>query len=108
VAVWEAVSGAVEHARSGQGPTLVECKTTRWERHSAISAGKYDNEDEAMKWKTVDPIPRFEKVLVELGATDAQLEAANQAAKEANDEALEFAKESAVPGPETLSDYIFA
>src|SRR5690348_18087853 len=51
----------------GNGPTLLECKTVRWERHSAISSGKYQNEEEATKWKRVDPIPRLEKALRDLG-----------------------------------------
>jgi len=81
LAVYEAMSRAVAHARRGDGPTLVECKTVRWERHSAISAGKYENEEEAMKWKKADPIPRFERVLREKGATDAQLRELQERAK---------------------------
>jgi len=108
VAVWHAVSAAAARARAGEGPTLVECKTTRWERHSAISAGKYDNEEEAMKWKKVDPIPRFAAVLRGLGAADTQLESLRQRAFEANQAALAFAKESPPPRPETVGDYVYA
>jgi pyruvate dehydrogenase E1 component alpha subunit len=108
VKVWSAVAQAAEHARTGGGPTLIECKTTRWERHSAISAGKYDDPEEAQKWKTVDPIPRFEKVLREMGADEVQLRKLQESAREANAEALEFAKSSASPSPETLEDHVFA
>jgi TPP-dependent pyruvate/acetoin dehydrogenase alpha subunit len=108
VAVWKAVSQAADHARSGEGPTLVECKTTRWERHSAISAGKYENPEEALKWKTVDPIPRLAAVLLEKGAKEQQLQELKQAAFDANATALEFAKNSPAPAAETLADHVFA
>jgi len=108
LAVYEAMSRAVAHARRGDGPTLVECKTVRWERHSAISAGKYENEEEAMKWKKADPIPRFERVLREKGATDAQLRELQERAKRVNDEALDFALKSDFPSAETLADFVFA
>jgi acetoin:2,6-dichlorophenolindophenol oxidoreductase subunit alpha len=49
---------AVARARRGDGPSMTECKTVRCERHSAFSAGKYSDPDEAQRWKKVDPIPR--------------------------------------------------
>jgi len=106
--VWTAVSTAVSRARQGEGPTLVECKTTRWERHSAISAGKYENEEEAMKWKRVDPIPRFAVVLRGMGVTEERLEQLRDGAFRANQEALSFAKSSPPPAPETVGDYVYA
>ena len=108
IAVWRAMSAAVFMARQGGGPTLIECKTTRWERHSAISAGKYDNEEEAMKWKKVDPIPRFAIALSAQGATEAQLEEIRERARQVNVAALEFAKASAPPSPQTVAEFVFA
>ena len=106
--VFQAMSEAVNHARHGDGPTLLECKTVRWERHSAISAGKYENEEEASKWKRADPIPRFEKVLREMGASHEALEERRHRAKKSNDEALEFAIRSEFPKPDTVGDFVFA
>lgn len=106
--VFGAMKVAVARARAGDGPTLVECKTVRWERHSAISAGKYENEEEATKWKRADPIPRFENTLRKLGVTDADLEERRQRAKQLNDEALAFAIQSESPKPETVADFVFA
>ena len=106
--VFDAMTEAVARARRGEGPTLVECKTVRWERHSAISAGKYENEEEAMKWKKADPIPRFEKLLREMGATDQALAERRSRAKQVNDEALEFAQHSEFPKPESVGDFVFA
>jgi acetoin:2,6-dichlorophenolindophenol oxidoreductase subunit alpha len=63
VAVRSVVHDAVERARNGNGPSLVETKTVRWERHSALSAGG-DPEAGRRAWQRVDPIPRFRKALV--------------------------------------------
>src|SRR5215212_3923372 len=86
--VYEVMNQAIAHARKGGGPTLVECKTVRWERHSAISAGKYDNDDAMLAWKRADPIPRLGKVLLEMGTTEQQLRARQDRAKAINDEAM--------------------
>jgi pyruvate dehydrogenase E1 component alpha subunit len=108
VAVYGTVTEAAARARRGEGPTLVECKTTRWERHSAISAGKYENEEEAMKWKRVDPIPRFAAALRERGATDARLEALREDARQLNAAALAFAKASPSPSRADVANFVFA
>jgi TPP-dependent pyruvate/acetoin dehydrogenase alpha subunit len=106
--VYDVMKRAIMHAREGHGPTLVECKTVRWERHSAISAGKYDNDDAMNAWKRADPIPRLEKVLREAGITEQQLCARQERAKVVNDVAMQFAIDSPVPAPETVADYMFA
>ncbi len=108
ILVYEAMSRAVARARAGEGPTLLECKTVRWERHSAISAGKYENEEEAMKWKKADPLPRLEKVLREKGIADERLAALRERARAVNDEALRFAMESEPPAPSSVADFVFA
>jgi len=106
--VYHAMQQAIGRARDGGGPTLVECKTIRWERHSAISAGKYANEDAMNAWQRADPIPRLEKVLREKGVADSELQTRQQRAKAINDEALDFAMQSAPPDASTLADYVFA
>ncbi|MEX0643393.1 MAG: thiamine pyrophosphate-dependent enzyme, partial [Pirellulales bacterium] len=99
---------AVARARDGGGPTFIECKTVRWERHSAISAGKYENDEAMLAWKRADPIPRLEKVLREAGAPEQQLRVRQERAKTLNDEALQFAIDSPVPSPDTVADFVFA
>ena len=108
IAVYEAVGMAVERSRNGEGPSLVECRTIRWERPSAISSGAYENEEEAQKWRTVDPIPRFERLLAERGVQEAVLEEIRQRAKTRNDEALQFAIDSPTPARETVGDFVFS
>ena len=99
---------AVARARDDGGPTLVECKTVRWERHSAISAGKYENEEAMLAWKRADPIPRLEAILRERRIADDLMQAARTRAKTANDEALGFAIASAPPLAESAGDFVFA
>ncbi len=108
VKVFEAAQEAAARARSGGGPTLLECKTVRWERHSAISSGKYENEEEATQWKRADPIPRFEKALRDMGAADSDLEESRRRAKQLNDAALEFAIQSPPPAAGSEADFVFA
>lgn len=99
---------AVVHARQGHGPFMIECKTVRWERHSAFSAGRYENPEEAQRWKKVDPIPRFAQDLLQIGASREQLSAAEAAARTAIDEAVEFAVNSPIPEPDSVYEGVFA
>ena len=64
LAVYRAVGEAVDRARSGQGPTLVECVTYRMMMHTtADDPRRYRTDEELEGWKTKDPITRFEKYL---------------------------------------------
>src|SRR5206468_4043828 len=71
--VREVALSAVAAIREGRGPAFIECKTVRWERHSAFSSGRYANPEEAQKWRTVDPIPRFAASLKAQGVTEERL-----------------------------------
>ena len=94
-AVIDAAYEAVERARRGDGPTLLEAKTVRWSSHSAVAAG--DSKD-ADRWMETDPIPRYQAEMEKRGiltaAEMAQIEADSQAAI---DEATQFAIDSADP-----------
>jgi TPP-dependent pyruvate/acetoin dehydrogenase alpha subunit len=108
LAVREAVAEAAARARRGEGPSLVECKTVRWERHSAFSSGKYANPEEAQRWKTVDPIPRLAKALSALGASEAELLARDAQASQIVANAVEFAMASPYPEPDSVYEGVFA
>ena len=89
--VYETTRQAVERAREGGGPTLIECRTVRWERHSALSAGFYESREERKRWQVVDPIPRFRTLLIEQMSIPASvLEEIDQEAEEAAEEAAEL------------------
>jgi TPP-dependent pyruvate/acetoin dehydrogenase alpha subunit len=109
VAVRAAVAAAIERARAGGGPTLVECKTVRWERHSAFAAGGTDPEAQRAAWQNVDPIPRFRTALVAWGAArDDELQAIIDDAEVEAGAARTLAEAAPFPAPETVHDHVFA
>jgi TPP-dependent pyruvate/acetoin dehydrogenase alpha subunit len=108
LAVRSAVGEGVERARSDSGPTFVECKTVRWERHSALSAGA-DPTAGREAWQRVDPIPRFRNALLAWGvATDADLDAIDDDAVEEAATARREAEGAPFPTPQSVHEDIFA
>ncbi len=109
LAVYRTAAEAIDRARRGDGPTLVEAKTIRWTRHSAISAGGSGAAKESEQWRAGDPIPRFRQTLLQrdiLSESDAlRLE---QEARREIEVAVAFAVESPMPSPESLSEDVFA
>ncbi len=69
-AVDAAVSAAVDRARSGGGPTLVEAETYRWKGHSKSDKNLYRTREEIAEWRDRDPIVRFEEVVRSRGTLD--------------------------------------
>ena len=90
VDVFEKVSDAVERARSGDGPTLVEAVTYRYRGHSKSDRNLYRTQDEIEDWRNHrDPILRFEGALRESGLLDDEAIArAQERAKEAIRDAI--------------------
>ncbi|MCC6691137.1 MAG: pyruvate dehydrogenase (acetyl-transferring) E1 component subunit alpha, partial [Bacteroidia bacterium] len=97
-AVYEAVSSAVNNARKGKGPTLLEMKTYRYRGHSMSDPGNYRTKEEVEEYKKLDPI---ELVLATLKKnkwiTDKEIEAAEEKVKSIVDESVKFAEESPFP-----------
>ena len=108
VAVYRVAQEAIRRARSGQGPTLIECKTYRWYGHSEIDPAKYRPAEEVEYWKSKDPIPAMERYLTERSLwSDAwKQELIAQFNKEI-DEAIEFAENSPYPEPEECLDHVY-
>jgi len=106
LAVYEAARMAVERARRGGGPTLIECKTYRQKGHSRFDPATYRPKEEVGEWLKKDPIARFQTKLFEMGVlTEAEAQKMVQEAKRAVDEATKFAMESPFPEPvEALED----
>ena len=106
LAVWHTTREALYRARTGAGPTLVECKTYRWHGHSEHDRAMYRNEEEFIEWKSRDAIPRFEIYLREKKVLTDEVkgDVARQAAEVVAD-AVEFAEKSPMPDPkEALTD----
>jgi TPP-dependent pyruvate/acetoin dehydrogenase alpha subunit len=75
-AVYEATQEAVDRARAGGGPTFIEAKTYRWRGHSKSDKNLYRTRDEIEEWRLKDPIPEFERLVVDAGTlTPGDLEA---------------------------------
>src|SRR5437016_4292375 len=106
VAVHQAASQAVDRARSGGGPTLIECKTYRWRGHTE-RPGQADIRDkgEVEGWVRRDPIARLERQLRDEGELDdAGLAAIEREIMTALEAAIAFAEASPFPTPEQATD----
>ena len=109
LAVREAVARAVERARKGEGPSLVEAKTYRWYGHSRSDPRIYRTREEEAEWKKRDPIVQFrQKLLDAKWATAEQLDAIEAGAVAAVEKATEFAFASPEPDPSELYDGLYA
>jgi len=106
LAVFQATQGAVRRARSGEGPTLIECKTYRWHGHSEHDKAFYRSDEELAMWKSRDPLPTFTKFLQERGVLgDEQFREIDARVKDVIDRAVRFAEESPDPEPgEAVTD----
>ena len=71
LAVWEAATRAIERARAGEGPTLIECKTFRMTGHSAHDDAGYVPPELFEFWEERDPIRRLERDLIKRGVITA-------------------------------------
>jgi pyruvate dehydrogenase E1 component alpha subunit len=108
-AVYSATVAAVERARSGQGPTLIEAKTYRWRGHSKSDRNLYRTQEEIAEWKARDPIPRYRNQLIAAGLLDESgAESIRAAAHAAIAEAVVFAENSPEPDPAALEDEVYA
>lgn len=105
-AVMKTAHAAIDRARQGEGPTLIECKTYRYHGHSEHDQPFYRPQDELIEWESRDPIQRFEIYLEKKGYNVDQMKAdTEREVKEITDEAVRFAEESPWPeGKEALED----
>jgi len=109
-AVYQATNRAVERARAGEGPTLIECKTYRWRAHTE-RRGQPDPRDpaEIEAWKGRDPITRLERQLRDQGhLDDAELRSMEGDVMRVLEAAVTFAEASPFPLPEQATDDVFA
>ena len=98
IAVYEVVSEAVARARSGSGPTLVECRTYRWHTHFEGETDTYRPPEEVRDWLAREPISRFRTYLVTEGVmTDEEALDIDQREAAEIEEAVRFAHESPYP-----------
>jgi pyruvate dehydrogenase E1 component alpha subunit len=107
-AVYEVVKQAVERARAGQGPTLVEAKTYRYKGHSRTDPAAYRPAGELEQWQARDPIVILAERMKQAGQlTDGQLAQMQQQAQEAVQEATTWALAQPYPAPEAALEDIW-
>ncbi|GLC87159.1 pyruvate dehydrogenase (acetyl-transferring) E1 component subunit alpha [Lysinibacillus piscis] len=107
--IMNTVDEAVEQARNGNGPTLIEMKTYRWKGHSKSDAKKYRTREEENEWRAKDGIKRFKTVLIEAGVlTEDEAQALQQQASQEIEDAVKFAEASPEPSIDTLEEDVFA
>ncbi len=111
LAVFDAVSTAVERARAGDGPSLIEVVTYRYNEHSeGLRLGvDYRNAEEKADWLAKDPIVQFRQELIRRGVTDdvAMDELEADVMREV-DEAFTFTNESSYPDPSVAFDDLYS
>ena len=101
---------AIERARKGGGPTLLECKTYRYYDHVGVRGMglNYRTDEEVEEWKNKDAIEAFEKRLVQLGVmTKKKIENVHNAINKDIEEAIAFANDSPYPLPEELLENVY-
>ena len=108
LAVYRATQAAVERARRGEGPTLLELLTYRYRGHSKSDKQLYRSKEEVKKWQGMDPIPRFQRWLVEREIITAgegqEMQAQAEAAVEA---AIDYADEQPDPSPDQMAKTVY-
>jgi 2-oxoisovalerate dehydrogenase E1 component alpha subunit len=104
-AVYEAAHAAMNRARGGQGPTLIECKTYRLRPHSnADNDLKYRSQEEVDVWRERDPIKSLsDYLLAHEFITQNEIDTFYEAARDEVDRATHEAEQAPSPGAETLS-----
>ncbi len=107
-AVSEAAEEAVARARAGQGPTLIEARGFRYYGHFQGDAVTYRTAEDEARWKNNDPLRKFREQVTSHGLmTEDELNVIDVLAREAVDNAVRFAEESAYPKPEALLEDLY-
>lgn len=111
VAVYEAAKKAVERARKGEGPTLIECKTYRWQGHHVGDPATYRkrrSETEKEDWMKKDPIPALKEAVLKAGiASEEDFDKLDRLAEDEIQAAVQFAVDSEYPPAEDAYTDVF-
>lgn len=110
LAVYAVTKDAVDRARAGEGPTLIECVTYRRGGHSSSDdPTRYRKEGSVAAWLLEDPLDRFRTWMQKnVGWSTAEEEAAKESARAKIDTAIKIAESAPMPAPETLFEDIYS
>ncbi len=107
--VYEKTKAAVEKARNGEGPTLIECKTYRFMGHARFEKPNYRSKEEVEEWKKKDPIVLFKQYLSEKkDVKEEELDKIEKSVDMEIEAAVVFAENSPDPQPYDYMKYIYA
>ena len=108
-AVYDVTKQAVDRARSGGGPTLIEAKTMRMLGHAIHDGAEYVPAELLAEWEAKDPLRRYEDRLLLAGITDQiELDEIGHRCEVEIEDAVEFAESSPMPDPASIFDGVFA
>ncbi len=106
--VFKAAREAVERARRGEGPTLMECKTYRWLGHHVGDPGTaYRSREEVEAWKEKCPVKRQRRRLLGMGVQEEDLQTIEKDVEDEVEKAIGFALDSPYPEAEELMEHVF-
>ncbi len=107
--VRKAVVEAVDRARTGDGPTIVECKTYRYFGHSHSDPRAYRTREEEAEYRDRDPVQRLHKDMSVVGMlTEEEFEKTEEAVQSKLDGAMQYSDASPEPNPDQLYTDVFA
>jgi TPP-dependent pyruvate/acetoin dehydrogenase alpha subunit len=108
LAVYSTVEKAILLARSGRGPSFIECKTFRMTGHSAHDAAEYIPQELFVEWKKKDPIARLEKLMLKTRATTKQaIKEIHVKVKSEIDDAVAYAESSPMPEGSSAAEDVY-
>lgn len=109
LAVYEMVAEAVARARAGEGPSFIVATTYRFFGHHVGDPLNYRSQEEVDEWRKQDPIMHFQQILLDRGVlSESDAARIEQEVADEVEAAIEFAKQSPEPSPETLMEDIYA
>lgn len=106
--VYEAVKKAVEYAREGNGPSIVECMTFRMRGHYEGDPAAYSPKEVTEDWAKKDPIDSFKAYLLKEGYDEKELTAIEEAMDIEIEAAVQFALESPFPDPSEVTTDVYS
>lgn len=102
------VKVAVDRARRGEGPTLIEISTYRFRGHSMSDPAKYRTKEEVDHYKSKDPLQRAYQEIIDGGSTEEELLKIEEEVNRLVEESVEFAETSEEPPPGWLYNNVYA
>jgi pyruvate dehydrogenase E1 component alpha subunit len=109
LAVRTVAKAAIDRARAGEGPTLIECLTYRFRGHSIADPDELRSKTEKEMWLARDPVKKLATYLIDKQLVEAsELKAIDRRIQADIEAAVQFAQESPEPSPNELYRYVFA